>query len=77
MNVVARFKIFYADGQSAEYGSVTELTYVGDHGMVVASGSEELKKHPVPIGLPFWLRTADGVIGINGDGVRIIEVIAD
>lgn len=74
---MACFKIFYADGQSVEYGGVTELTYVGNHGMVNVSGSEELKKHPVPIGLPFWLRTADGVIGVNGDGVRLIKVTAD
>ncbi len=73
---MACFRICFADGQSVEYPSVTELIYVSAYDGKNVTVSAGLEEHPVPIGKPFWLRTTGGIVGVSGDGIRLIEVTA-
>lgn len=72
---MARFRIEFADGKYAEYHGAKEFMYVS--GGKTLKVSENLHEHLVPIGQPFWIRTPDGVVSVNGDGIRLIEVTAD
>lgn len=74
---MACFRISFVDGQSVEYHGVSQLTYVSIYEKKNITVSTQLEEHPVPIGSPFWLRTADGIVGISGEGVRLIEVTTD
>jgi len=72
---MAYFRICFTDGKSAEYSNVSELIYVHDRKTVQISA--DLEKYPVPLGIPFWLQTANGMVAIKGEGISIIEVTAD
>ena len=74
---MARFKIAFADGLSVEYHGVTEIRYVSIYDKKNITVSANLHEHPVPVGIPFWLRTAEGIVGVNGEGIQLIEVSAD
>lgn len=73
---MARFRISFTDGQSAEYCGVSQLTYVSIYEKKNVTVSANLHEHPVPIGSPFWLKTDKGIVGVSGEGIRLIEVAA-
>ena len=74
---MAHFRIVFADGQTTEYPDVSQLTYVSAHAKGSVTVSENLEEHCVPVGYPLWLRTSNGIVGVNGEGIRLIEVTAD
>lgn len=73
---MSRFHITFVDGQSVEYGGVSQLSYVSLYDKKNVTVSAKLEEHPVPIGYPFWLKTDKGIVGISGEGIRSIEVTA-
>ena len=74
---MAHFRIVFADGQTVEYPGVSKLTYVSAHAKSSVTISENIEEYCVPIGYPMWLHTSNGIVGINGEGIRLIEVTAD
>lgn len=74
---MALFRIVFSDGQNVEYHNVSKLTYISSYTKESKVISSDLEKYQIPIGLPLWLSTENGTVGVSGENIRLIEVTKD